>query len=190
MTARAGRSLAAMTPRPRLLLLATVALVAVGCASPTPSDVADDGAATTAAPGSVATVPAPGDISAARLAPLEGLGACASPPTAPAGVVVPDDLPLPEGVVVSVAEEAGGLLSLQGYVPLTPVQVLVDYLDVEGWDVVQAEDEVFEAEVLLVDGDRRFYVKTQAVCSQGSAFVGFVSEDVPVPTPTGGASSR
>lgn len=125
-------------------------------------------------------------ISAERLAPLTGLGPCrdVESPDLP----TPDDVPLPTTFRAGVVEDVGELTSIQGYVERTPVEVLAELLVAPGWTVAQSDDEGFEAEILLVDGDRRFYVKTQAVCERGSSLVSFLGENIPVPTPTGGTT--
>ena len=156
----------------------TAVLLVAGCASDGPA-ATPDGAATTVAPGSV---PEPDDVDPARLEPLDGLPPCPSPPTAVDGDV--GDLPLPVEAVVTAADVDGGLQSVQGFTPRTPVQVMVDYLRLDGWTVLTAEDEVFESELLLERDGLRVFAKAQANCSRGSAFVMFGSRDpalVPVP---------
>jgi hypothetical protein len=142
------------------------------------------GAAATLAPGSV---PDPDDIDPARLEPLDGLPPCPSPPAAVAGDT--GDLPLPMGAVVTSADTDGGLQSVQGFTPRTPVEVLVDYLRLDGWTVLTAEDEVFESELLLERDGLRVFAKAQANCARGSAFVLFGSRDPAlVPAPQGAGS--
>jgi len=95
-------------------------------------------------------------------------------------------LPLPAGAVVTMASADGALRSVQGYSPRTPVEVMVAYLELDGWTVLSAEDEVFESEVLVERGDLRVFVKSQATCERGAAFVLFASEDAAlVPAPAG-----
>ena len=92
--------------------------------------------------------------------------------------------------MVTQVQPSGNLTSLQGWAPRTPVEIMVGYLRVDDWRVSQAEDEVFESEVLLVRAGQRLYVKAQATCERGSAFVAFLgSDDAPVPVPSGGASN-
>jgi hypothetical protein len=161
-----------------------VLLVAAGCQA-APANVP------TQAPPSAATgVIDPDRINPARLAPLVGLGAC--PREIPAGTdaTPPDDIPLPEEAVVTQVQPSGNLTSLQGWSPRTPVEIMVSYLRVEDWKVQQAEDEVFESEILLVKPGQRLYVKAQATCERGSAFVAFLgSDDAPVPVPSGGTGN-
>lgn len=152
-----------------------------------------------AAPATAPTPPAPTGaigvldpdrINPARLAPLVGLGDC--PRELPSGVdaTPPADIPLPEEAVVTQVQPSGNLQSLQGWAPRTPVEIMVGYLRVEGWRVQQAEDEVFESEILLVKTGQRLYVKAQATCERGSAFVAFLgSDEAPVPVPSGGTGN-
>lgn len=168
-----------------VLLPLLLVAVAVGCtgggappAGPSP------GAASVPAPGTAVGIPDPDTIDPARLDPLEGMPAC---PGAPASATPrPDaaDLPLPPAATVAGVSDDGPLRSAQGTSARTPVEIMVDYLRRPGVEVVAAEDEVFESEVLLVDGDLRVFVKSQATCARGSAFVLFASTDpglVPVP---------
>lgn len=143
--------------------------------------------ATRPAPGTQVGIPDPDTIDPARLDPLAGMPSCPSPP-AGAPEVDTGDVPLPPAAVVTSASVDGPLRSVQGYVPRTPVEVMVDYLRRDGVEVAAAEDEVFESEILLVADELRVFVKTQASCARGSAFVLFASDDpelVPVPAGTG-----
>lgn len=170
---------------------AVLAVVAVGCtgAPDTPAaSPATQATTAAAAPGTSVGIPDPDDIDPARLEPLAGLPACPSPPAA-APDAEPGDVPLPPGAIVAQASVDGPLRSVQGFSPRTPVEIMVDYLRRSGLEVAAAEDEVFESEVLVVDGELRVFVKSQAACARGSAFVLFASTDadqVPVPAGTGG----
>lgn len=166
------------------LLLASMVVLA-GCQAPPSTPGATD-AGDGGTPGTEVGIPDPDDIDPARLDPLEGLPACPSPP---AGVTADTaDLPLPTEAVVTRADVDQGLQSVQGFTPRTPVEVMVDYLRLEGWSVLTAEDEVFESELLLERDGLRVFVKAQANCVRGSAFVMFGSRDpalVPVPQGAG-----
>lgn len=174
-------------PRPRpaaslFAALATLVVILGGCQTPEPAPDTDGVADAGPGPGTQAGVPDPDDIDPARLDPLEGLPPCPAPPDA----VDSDtgDLPLPTAAVVTGADLDGGLHSVQGFTPRTPVEVMVDYLRRDGWEVLTAEDEVFESELLLERDGLRVFVKAQANCSRGSAFVMFGSRDpalVPIP---------
>lgn len=142
--------------------------------------------ASLAPPGTQVGIPDPDEIAPARLAPLEGLQPCPSDRPTARSVGIDDDLPLPPAAEVTVGDVTDTLQSARGFAPRTPVEIMVEYLRAGGWEVLQAEDEVFESEVLLDDGRRRLFVKSQAVCSRGSAFVLFASTDAArVPTPAG-----
>lgn len=100
----------------------------------------------------------------------------------------PEALFLPEGTVVTDVTVTGPLTNVQGYIPLTPVQTLFAYSEVEQYSLIQGEDEVREAELLVVDGTSRIFVKAQAICDRGSIFVAVVAPEEAagqVPTPAG-----
>lgn len=167
-----------------------MAAAAPGCSAP--ADGPDGrtastspGTPATAAPGTQVGIPDPDDVDPARLEPLAGLPDCPSDPPASADGNV-EGLPLPEAAIATSSEETGGLRSVQGFSPRTPVEIMVAYLRLDGWEVVAAEDEVFESEVLLDDGELRVFVKSQAACARGSAFALFASRDAgQVPVPAG-----
>lgn len=168
----------------RAVVAGVVLLAATGCqAAPT---TAPPTTAPTGAPGVID----PDRINPARLAPLVGLGDCPREVPAAGDATPPPEIPLPEEAVVTQVQPSGNLTSLQGWSPRTPVEIMVGYLRVDGWQVSQAEDEVFESEILLVKPGQRLYVKAQATCERGSAFVAFLgSDDAPVPVPSGGAGN-
>ncbi|GEA87536.1 hypothetical protein [Cellulomonas cellasea] len=118
-----------------------------------------------------------GGVTAPRAAgppvPLDSLPAC-RPPAVPDEPVEVDGSPeLPEGGYLTVVESDGPLVVANGFVPLDPVAVRAHYegvaATVDGWELVTAEDEAVEAEVLLRSPEHRFFVVAQAVCPQGSA---------------------
>ncbi len=118
------------------------------------------------------------------------MAACPSPSEV-ATADAPSDVPLPPEAVVVEASTDEGLTSVQGTSPRTPVEIMVDYLRRSELEVVEAEDEVFESELLLRDGDLRVFVKAQATCARGSAFVLYASTDPElVPDPAGGEGER
>lgn len=144
-----------------------------------PSDVAPGGAQ--------AGVLDPDLIAPERLEPLAGLGECPQPPP-PAEGADPGNVPLPPAAVVTGASVQGSLRNVQGYSPRTPVEIMVEYLREEDVTAVNVEDEVFESEVLLARGDLRVFIKSQATCERGSAFVLFASDDPAlVPEPANAA---
>ena len=128
-----------------------------------------------AVPGALATpgsdAPIPGEE---RLQPLTRLGPCEDIPQAADSENVPG-LVLPEDTVVTQVSPADPLTNVQGYVPMTPVQVRAYYQQHPDLTIVSVEDEGFEAEVLFDVDDRRVFVKSQAVCELGSVFVAVVA---------------
>jgi hypothetical protein len=178
--------------RPRLAVAAVVAVaVLTGCTStpdagaPAPA-AAGTTAATEAAPGTQTGIADPDDIDPGRLAPLAGLASCTAPAPA-AEALDTGPLPLPDASIVATASTDGPLLTAQGYSERTPVEIMVGYLRLEGWTVLNAEDEVFESEMLIERDGLRVFAKAQAVCERGSAFVMFASTDPGlVPAPAGG----
>lgn len=92
---------------------------------------------------------------------------------------------LPDGAVPVLLDVAGELTQVQGFVTLTPVQVLDAYVRRTDLEVLSTEHEVFESELLyevdVVGADgarsrRRVYLKAQAVCATGSNFNALVSD--------------
>jgi hypothetical protein len=167
-------------------LLAAVALTGSGCDSGEPSG--DKAVPPPPAPPAAGTS-SPGDIDPALLEPLTALGPCEVEPTTiddpPAAGLV-----LPPGAVLTEQTQEGPLTTAKGYIPLTPVQVRVFYQRHEDLEVVQIEDEIRESEALLDNGDRRLFVKAQAICELGSVFLAVIAPraaDGQVPAPAGSA---
>lgn len=161
--------------RTYVLITAACALLSCSGASTPPADTAT---VVPAPAGNVPDLATPGDrapIPEQRmLKPLTALGPCEDVPQGEperdvAGLVLPDD------AVVTSVTDADPLTNVQGYIPMTPVQIRVFYQQHPDLTVVSVEDEGFEAEVLSeVDGYRTF-VKAQAVCELGSVFVAVIS---------------
>lgn len=170
------------SPRTGLPAVAVVLVLAAACAAPPE----DPPAATTAPGATAAAVIAPEDMSPERLEPLLGFGPCDPPAVQPVEAEV--DIPLPPTAIVADIQDQGAIVQYQGYVERTPVESMVALLDVDGWETLQAEDEVFEAEVLLSRDNQRLFFKTQAVCERGAAFVAVLGTDAPVPTPSQGGN--
>jgi len=127
----------------------------------------------------------PGEVDPELLEPLTALGPCQPAPPAVGGGPV-EGLVVPDGAVLTSIEGTGPVTQVQGYIPMTPVQIRVDYQRRGDVQILQVEDEIREAEVLLTADDRRVFVKAQALCEEGSLFVAVVapaeaSESVPVP---------
>lgn len=119
------------------------------------------------------------DIASELLAPLEGLGPCGDPPTAPASVPEVPGLHLPDGAVVTGVTPQGPVTQVDGWVPLTPIGVRADYVHRDDLEVLTVEDEVWESETLVTDGTHRLFVKAQGVCRTASVFVAIVSPEAP-----------
>ena len=128
----------------------------------------------------------PGDVDPQLLAPLEALGPC--PPSPSPAADAPEGLYLPAGAAVTTVEVTGPLTNVQGWLPLTPVEVRVHYQRLDAVDVISVEDEIIESEVLVSDGTYRLFVKAQAACERGSVFVAVRAQEAEadaVPTPAG-----
>lgn len=162
------------------LVVCAAAAALAGCATAPPP-----AAAPTAAPAPTATAT---DIDPALLQPLTGLGPCTAEPNVldeePAeGILLPD-----EAVLTSQTVD-GPLITIKGYIPMTPVQIRVFYQRQETYEVLQIEDEIRESEVLLADGNNRLFVKAQAICELGSVVLAVLAPESAgdrVPAPAGG----
>lgn len=131
----------------------------------------------------------PTAISSLLLQPMDALPPCGSPP--PPGDVgeVPGAV-LPTGAVVRTAADQGALTQLFGFVPLTPVQMLVDLQERDDITIIVSEHEQFESEVAYETDTHRGFIKAQVACATGSDFVEVIASlgsDAAVPTPSGGA---
>ena len=128
-----------------------------------------------------------GSVDPVLLEPLEQLPPCTSPPPAAEHGEI-EGLRLPDGAVVTRVTDAKPLTTIEGWVPMTPIQLRVYYQRLDGVDVLKAEDEVWESETLITDGTHRLFVKAQAQCSEGSILVAVVapeSQAEAVPAPAG-----
>lgn len=116
-------------------------------------------------------------------ASLDELPACRPPARPSPGVDVPGVF-LPAGGYLTVAEEDGPLTVANGWVEMTPAQVRAHYEgDPQGWDVLVAEDEKVEAEILVGSEQRRLFVQAIAACPVGSDLYVRLIEDVGLPDP-------
>ena len=104
----------------------------------------------------------------------------------------PDGLQLPPGSVVQLVEPGDPLVTVHGYVELTPVAVRRYYERRDGLTVFNVEDEGVESEVLVGRGRTRTYVKALATCETGSSLLAVVGPaGAPgVPVPTGSPAAR
>lgn len=173
----------------RARAVAAVAVLLAGCGRDAAPD-ATAGPSAAALPGA----PASGAVDPRLLEPLEGLGPCQDLDPQPA--VTPDGpvpgLVLPGDAVVTVVTATGPLVQVQGLVTRTPIQLRVWYQEESGLEVITVEDEVWESEALVSDGEWRLYVKAQALCATESAFVAFVGPEEAasaLPVPSGAATN-
>ena len=143
-----------------------VVVAAAGCGNgPTPSP--------SEPPIAIAT-----DIDEALLAPLEGLGPCeADPPEATAQPGDVQGLHLPPDARVTSVTENGPITQVEGWVPLTPIGIRADYARRGDLEVLNVEDEIWESESLVSDGQHRLFVKAQGICRTESVFVALISPE-------------
>ena len=167
------------TRAPRRLLVLALVLLGAACGG-TGDPVAED-------PGGPATFAT--DIATELLAPLEGLGACGDQPEAVAPVDSVEGLHLPDGARLTSVSQDGPLVQVEGWVPLTPIGVRADYVsadNLEVLEIINVEDEIWESETLVTDGQHRLFVKAQGICRTESIFVAIVTaEDGSAPQPLG-----
>lgn len=131
---------------------------------------------------------APPDPTATDL-DLSAYPPCASQPAPPTLPEVPG-LVLPPSATPFSSHSLGPLTQVEGVVPMTPLQVRAFYEDHPALDVITAEDERIETEVLVGDGTHRMFVKAQIVCAGGSNLVVTVGDEAQagaLPTPAGGS---
>ena len=117
---------------------------------------------------------------------IERLPPCGAVPEAARGRR-PTGLELPPGSVVQLVEPGDPLVTVHGYVELTPVLVRRYYQERAGLRVYNTEDEVSESEVLVGNGRRRTYVKALATCATGSTLYAVVGPGgaAGLPAPSG-----
>ena len=117
--------------------------------------------------------------------PYAGFPPCEEAPAAAADTAPVRGLVLPAGATVQSASAAGPLTTVTAYVAATPLAVRSELTNLDGVEVLHAEDEVFEAELLLAADGRRSLVKAVAVCDAASRIVAVVGpeggEDLPSP---------
>lgn len=152
--------------RPRLLALVTVAVVAMACGGP---DQAPPTAQQT-------------DMSG----PLDAFPPCPAPPSGTAEEV--QGLIVPDGTVVTQVTPQEPLVTVSAYVDKTPVQFEDAYTAMDGVTILQSENEVFEAELLISNGTHRNFLKATAQCRTGSQLIIVVAPELDaegLPTPQG-----
>lgn len=170
-----------LPPRSVTTAAALVSVLALAACSPPPSDTPTGGSgaqasATTGgtdAPSGVRTDEAGNPVGADDVRPtgaLTDLPPCDGPPPA-SGDAPPEGLFLPRGTVVTAVQEIDPVVSVEGWVPMTPSQVRRAFENASGYEVLNREDESYDAEVLVSDGTDRSFVEVLAVCDNASRFL-------------------
>ena len=142
------------------------ALLLAGCGGGGNDDTAPSGSTQTPQPSAQQSTKTPKPVPQDEGGPLMALPDCAEPPEA-----VPADVPgliVPDGTVITSVSEDGPLVSVEGYVEMTPIEVRMFYFERPGLELFEIEDEIFEAETLYGQGEFRTYAKARAVCNTGS----------------------
>jgi len=109
-------------------------------------------------------------------APLAALAVCEEPPAGSGGEV--DGLVLPDASVVTSVEPGDPLTRVMAYVGATPISVRQELEGREDLEILISEDEVFESEMLVSEGEWRTYLKTTAICAEGSNILAVVAPEV------------
>ena len=86
-------------------------------------------------------------------------------------------LVLPDGARVTSVVEQGALTTVEATIRLTPLDVRAHYESRGDIDLLRAEDEIFESEVLLRAQERRMYLRATALCADGTALTAVVGPD-------------
>lgn len=96
---------------------------------------------------------------------------------------------LPEETVVHSVRRRGPITTVQGFVPLTPVEVREYYEDDPDIQIIVSEDELVEAELLFTNGKVRNFVKARSACREGSDIVTVIARELTaLPAPAGTAT--
>jgi hypothetical protein len=86
-------------------------------------------------------------------------------------------LVLPDGARVTSTVQQGALTTVEATIRLTPLDVRAHYQSRDDVDLLSAEDEIFESEVLLRAQQRRMYLRATALCADGTALTAVVGPD-------------
>ncbi|MGS2616220.1 hypothetical protein ACVCAH_17100 [Micromonospora sp. LZ34] len=86
-------------------------------------------------------------------------------------------LVLPDGARVTSVVRQGALTTVEGTVRMTPLDVRAHYESRADIELLRAEDEVFEAEVLTRAQQRRMYLRAGALCADGTTLTAVVGPD-------------
>lgn len=91
-------------------------------------------------------------------------------------------------IITGTREATPLLIEVHGYIATTPIRVRQFYEREPDLTILDLEDEIVEAEVLVERGAHRTYMKANAVCSDGSTILAMVgpSGTGAIPTPSGG----
>lgn len=116
-------------------------------------------------------------LSAKEGGPIAGLRACQPPPTSATDARVAG-MVLPPGAVVTKVERGSRLVTVHGYIPVTPVRIRQYYRSRTDLKIFDLEDEVTEAEAFVSNGTHRTYLKARAVCAEGSSLMALVAPEV------------
>ena len=175
--------------RSREVVVAAVAALVSACASSGAPGASPSGATPPDASGS--PLPYPTAFSSELLGPMGALEECPEVEQTE-DLDMPAGLLLPDRSVLQSAQDAGDLIQVLGYVPLTPVQLLDHYLGRDEISIITLEHEQFESQTLYETADHRVFVKAQVACATVSNFVAVIADaedaaEVPVPS---GAPTR
>lgn len=88
-----------------------------------------------------------------------------------------DGLVLPDGARMTSVLEQGPLTTVEGTIRMTPLDIRAHYESRDDVELLRAEDEVFEAEILIRGGGKRMYVLAGALCADGTALTAVVGPD-------------
>lgn len=88
-----------------------------------------------------------------------------------------DGLVFPDGARVSSVVEQGSLVTVEGSIRMTPLDLRADYEGRSDVELLRIEDEVFETEVLLRSAGRRMYLRATALCADGTALMAVIGPD-------------
>lgn len=110
--------------------------------------------------------------------PLAALPECTSPPARRPDIDKVRGLSLPDGSVITNVTQQDPLVTVLAFVPLTPAQFEAAYPNMDSIEVLITENEVFEAELLVSNGEYRNFFKATATCQNGSNVLAVVAPEV------------
>lgn len=80
----------------------------------------------------------------------------------------PAEMVVPEGMVITRLSEVGPLISADGFIDATPIDLRDDFSSRDDVELVYLEDEGFEAELLVDSGAWRTFIRASIRCRTGS----------------------